>query len=634
MAPFILIFGDIPERDLQLFRSAAEENDIAVKCMKSAGKRERLHADSAVGYISYLPCTPETILELISTIPVGANEYFPLYQVVDGSTFPEILNNYPVTSVFNSPISPLSLRNIFHTIGYHHRVSMEIKNIANEIMKYRKQKHQLIELSTALSGHNDLDSLLALILEKSCDIMNADAGSIYIREREGPGRSFVNTLRFKVSVNYSIEFKASEEFTIDIDKNRIAGYVASTGETLNIRDVYKLDDSVPYKFSSDFDQRLNYRIKSMLTVPLKNIEGEIVGVLQLLNKKKDPAIILSTIEEVFNNVIDFSYSDDVYLQSIGALAAVSIERTQLYESIEHIFEGFLGSSIAAIEERDRVTSGHSRRVMKYALSFVEAINQCNEGVFKEVYFSNDRKRQFKFAALLHDIGKIGVPERLLTKEYHIPKEEFGAITARFEMARFQILLDTFNKQLPWISPEELENDLLLLERVNKAGFLSDDECKQLLVLKEKYFINSYGKKIPLLTEEEFESLAVRKGNLTDSEREVINSHAVSSQRILSKIAWTPELERIPEIAAHHHERLDGTGYPDGLKEEEMRLEEKILTVVDIYDAIVAQDRPYKPAMPPSKAVAILRAEANAGHLDSDIVEFFIANNIYKILVTD
>lgn len=630
MPPFIVIVGDIPETDLHLIRSAAEENDIAVELKKSAEELGKSYSDIASGYISYLPCTYEAILELFSNIPVGANEYFPLYQVVESNIYPEILDNYPVTSVFESPLTTLSLRNIFNTIRYHQSVSGQVKGVVNEILKYRKQKHQLIELSTALSKHNDLDTLLALILEKSCDIMNADAGSIYIREREGPGRPFTDKLRFKVSFNYSIEFKASEEFTIDINKNRIAGYVAATGENLNIRDVYKLDDSVPYKFSKDFDERFNYRIKSMLTVQLKNIEGEVVGVLQLLNKKKDPSIKLSSPDVVLKTVVDFSYTDEVFLQSIGALAAVSIERTQLYESIEHIFEGFLSSSIAAIDERDRVTSGHSRRVMGYVMAFIEAANKCASGIFKEVSFSNDRKRQFKFAALLHDIGKIGVPEGLLTKEHHLSKGEFAAVLSRFDTIRFQLLSKKSGKKLHWLSLEELEEDRLLLERINKSGFLSDEEFKQLLTLKEKYFINSYGKKVPLLTEEEFEALAVKKGNLTESEREIINSHAVSSQRILSKIAWTPELERIPDIAAHHHERLDGTGYPHGLKKGELCLEDKILSVVDIYDAIVAQDRPYKPAMPPSKAIDILRSEAKAGHIDSDIVEFFITNNIYKI----
>lgn len=629
MPPFIVIVGDIPEADLRLIKTAAEENDIGVELKKSAEELGKSYSDIAVGYISYLPCTPESILDLFSNIPIGANEYFPLYQVVYDSTYPEILNNYPVTSVFKTPITPISLRNIFNTIQYHQSVSEQVKGIVNEILKYRKQKHQLIELSTALSKHHELDTLLSLILNKSCDIMNADAGSIYIRERQGPGRPFTNKLRFKVSHNYSVEFITSEEFTIDIDKNRIAGYVAATGENLNIKDAYKLDDSVPYKFSKDLDESFNYRMKSMLTVPLNNIEGEVVGVLQLMNKKKDPSVKLTSPEIVLKTVVNFSYSDEVFLQSIGALAAVSIERTQLYENIEHIFEGFLSSSIAAIDERDRVTSGHSRRVMGYVMAFIEAINKCDEGFFKSIFFPDNQKRQFKFAALLHDIGKIGVPEGLLTKEYRLPKGEFSAVLSRFDTIRIRVSSKGTNNKLSWSSLEDVENDRIFLKRINKSGFLSDEDFKQLLLLKEKYYTNSFDEEVPLLTEEEYEALSVRRGNLTEEERDIINSHAISSQRILSKISWTPDLERIPDIAAHHHERLDGTGYPDGFKKEQIQLEEKILSVVDVYDAMVAQDRPYKRAMPPSKAIDILRAEARAGRLDHDVVDFFITKDIYK-----
>jgi HD-GYP domain-containing protein (c-di-GMP phosphodiesterase class II) len=368
----------------------------------------------------------------------------------------------------------------------------------------------------------------------------------------------------------------------------------------------------------------------MLTVPLKNIEEEVVGVLQLMNKKSDASVKLTTPEIVEQVVTDFSYSDEEFLQSIGALAAVSIERTQLYENIEQIFEGFLGSSIAAIDERDRVTSGHSRRVMGYAMALVEAINKAEEGVFAQVRFTEDSKRQFKFAALLHDIGKIGVPEAILNKEHRLPKDRFVSIVSRFDTIRYQLLFGHPEDALRWTSVDELESDRSFVERINKAGFIRDEDLERLESLKDKYYKNSEGKKARLIEENEWKALSVRRGNLTTEERDMINSHAISSYRILSKIPWTPDLEDIPEIAAHHHEKLDGTGYPDGLKKDQVRLEDKILAIIDIYDAIVAQDRPYKPAMPPSKAISILREEAKSGHLDPDLVEFFIGKDIYKM----
>lgn len=630
MPSSIVIIGKIPKADLDLIASTAKDNDIGVELHESAKELENFSTNIYNAYISYLPCTPDSVQDLFSNLPIDANEEIPFYQVVDSKVYPEFLNKYPVSGVFESPITPLSLYNIFNTILFREKVSVQYKGIVSEVLKYRKQKIQLLKLSTALSEHNDLDALLALILKESCDIMKADAGSIYIRERLGPGRPFIDKLRFKVSQNNSVELVSTEEFTIEIDKNRIAGYVAFTGEALNIKDVYELDDSVPYKFRKDFDRRFNYRMKSMLTVPLKNVNGEVVGVLQLMNKKKDDAVKLALPEVVAENVIDFSYSDEDFLRSIGSLAAVSIERTQLHENIEQIFEGFLGSSIAAIDERDRVTSGHSRRVMGYAMAFIEAINNTKEGIFADVYFSDVQKRQFKFAALLHDIGKIGVPEGLLTKESRIPHGAFTAILSRFDFIRFKLFSGNPDNTMPWSSLEELDSDRAFLESINSSGFINDDDYEHLSVFKGKYYKNTYGKEVPFLTKEEWESLCVRKGNLTERERIIINSHAASSRRILSKIPWTPELERIPDIAAHHHEMLDGSGYPDGFQKEELSLECRILTVVDIYDAIIAQDRPYKPAMPPSKAIDILRAEARAGHIDSDIVDFFFEKDIYKI----
>ena len=631
MSSFIVIIGNIPRVDLEFIQSIAYKNDIAIELKETAEDLGNSLTDIALGYISYLPCTSTTLKTLFGNLPIGSNEHFPLFQKINNGNYPKFLDEYPATGVFETPLKAITLRNIFNTILFHEKVSIQYKGIVDEVLKYRKQKYQLLKLSTALSRYNDLNMLLKMILSESCDIIRADAGSIYIRDRVGPGRQFNDLLRFKVCLNYSVKKIPTEEYTIKIDKNRIAGYVASTGEVLNIKDVYSLDKTVPYKHRKDFDMQLHYRTKSMLTVPLKNFKGEVVGILQLINKKKDNSIKLESIYDIEDKVIDFSYSDEDFLCSIGAITAVSIERTQLHENIEQIFEGFLGSSIAAIDERDRVTSGHSRRVMGYAMAFVDEINKCSEGVFSEVVIPEHRKRQFKFAALLHDIGKIGVPEGLLIKESRINRGDFAYILSRFELTRYQFHNGNTSNE-SWSSIEELERDRSFLEFINKVGYINDKNLNKLHDLKEKYYIDSLGRKQPLLTDEEVSQLSIRKGNLTSSEREIINSHALSSQRILSKIPWTPELEDIPKIASHHHEMLDGSGYPFGLSAEELSLESMILTVVDIYDAIVSQDRPYKPAMPPAKAIDILKSEAQSGRLNSDVVTFFIGKEIYKLFL--
>jgi HD-GYP domain-containing protein (c-di-GMP phosphodiesterase class II) len=375
-------------------------------------------------------------------------------------------------------------------------------------------------------------------------------------------------------------------------------------------------------------------MKSMLTVPLKNLAGEVVGILQLMNKKKDKSARLSSSSDIKAQTASFSISDEDCVCSIGSQAAVSIERVQLYSEIESIFEGYLKSSIAAIDERDRITYGHSRRVMGYTMAFTDAVNAASAGPFKDISFSESRKNQFRFAALLHDIGKIGVPEALLMKESRISREEMVSLKMRVEYIKLSLAAHLPAAPPPWSSEQELDRDCAFLETINKAGFLKDEDFARLSLIRAKYYYDRNGVKMSFLTDHEWESLSVRKGNLTTVERERINSHAIATRRILSRIPWTKDLELIPEIACHHHEKIDGSGYPDGLTADRISFESKVLAVIDIYEALVSQDRPYKPKMPSEKAIVILRNEVEANHLDGEIVEFFVSSGVYKIFSFD
>ncbi|MBD3393218.1 MAG: GAF domain-containing protein [Chitinivibrionales bacterium] len=629
----IAILGTAPPADISTIETCARRT-----CADSGSHVVLTHPAPGTpfeevpsAFVSYVPCTPESMREVFAYLPVGSGESIPFFQKIDRDEAPEFLAGLPVFGVFRSPLSPAFAQTMCSSIASHDRYTGQNRTLMGEVVKYRKQKHQLVKIGAALSSQNDLGELLNMILAESRDLVDADAGSIYVRERSGPGKRFVNRLRFMIAQNDSVEIAAkSREFSLDIDQNSIAGYVAFTGETLNIDDVNELDASVPYKFGKSFERKFGYRVKSMLTVPLKNLAGQVVGVVQLMNKKRDPQTVLSGPDMVADAVISFSYSDEDFVRTIASLAAVSVERVQLYDDIRQLFEGFLDSSIAAVDERDRVTSGHSRRVMGYALSFADAINSAGDGPFADEHFSDARRRQFKFAALLHDIGKIGVPESLLNKETRVSAGEFAGISSRFELVRFQVSAGREN--LAWHSIEELNADWEFLDKVNRSGFLSEEDQARLSSIRDKTYADASGHPHPILTDLEWEALSVRKGNLTLEERDLINSHAVSTWRILSKIPWTSELENIPDIAAHHHEKLDGSGYPDGLLGDEISLESKILAVVDIYEALVAQDRPYKPAMPPERALAILDAEVKQGHLDPDIVRFFAEKGIHRIFI--
>jgi HD-GYP domain-containing protein (c-di-GMP phosphodiesterase class II) len=569
-------------------------------------------------------------------MPLGFGQEIPFFQKVDTDAFPEFLSDLPIEGYFRSPLSELAISNIMSAVKRHALLMQQNREIIGEIMKYRKQKHQLIKIATSLSQHSGLDSLLASILAETRDIVAADAGSIYIREKDGPGGSFTDKIRFKISQNDSVDIgRKSEEFVIPIDRTTVAGYVAATGQLLNIEDVSTLGDGVPYKIARrEYEKKFEYRVKSMLTVPLKNMAGEVAGVLQLMNKKSDKDARLVSADDVEKYVGPFSMSDEDFILSIASQAAVSIERVQLYQEIQSIFEGYLRSSIAAIDERDRVTYGHSRRVMGYALAFADAVNHADGGPLAGERFDENRKSQFRFSALLHDIGKIGVPEALLTKESRLSKDAMAGIGMRAEYIRAQMRWNGASGPFPWTSEALLDADVEFIAKINAAGFLGDPDYARLVAIAEKRYRDTKGDMHPFLTGQEFECLSVRKGNLTDKERERINSHAQATRRILSRIPWTRELDRIPDIACHHHEKLDGSGYPDGLTGEQLSFESKALAVIDIYEALVAQDRPYKPKMAPDKAIEILRAEARANHLDGSIVEFFVANGIHKIFLDE
>jgi HD-GYP domain-containing protein (c-di-GMP phosphodiesterase class II) len=626
----IMLFGEVNTSDLKLLEDLACLKNFSV-CHSQfpCGKQEFREDTIPAAFISFLSCKIETIIDLFGNLPLGLGETIPYFQMINGLSVPDFLKTLPVSGVFELPLSESSAWNMIQMIHTRKLNTDQNKNLTNEIVKSRKQNHQLVQIGSALSREDNLNKLLETILSVSRDMLCADAGSIYIRERNGYCGQFIDSLRFKVSQNDSVKVERMAEFRFPIDSNSIAGYVALTARIINIDDVNHIERGKPYKWiGEEFDNRFHYCNKSMLTLPLKNLDGEVVGVLQLINKKKNRNACLSDYSKVESEVLPFGLSDEEFVQSVASIAAVSIERAQLYENIKGLFEGFLSSSIAAIDERDRVTSGHSKRVMGYATAFMDAAASDPQCQFSELCSNHDRKTQFQFAALLHDIGKIGVPESVLTKESRLTEGEFETLMARMDYVA--LLLKTGGVFAAWNSFEELEIDREFLKKINRAGFLSDDDFKRLEYLKEKQFVNIEGKKVRLLTDKEWESLSVKKGNLTNRERELINSHALSTYRILSKIPWTKQLQLIPEIAAHHHEWVNGSGYPYGLKNEELTMESKILSVIDVYEALVAQDRPYKPKISPEKAIQILNSEVENGHLDKSVVEFFVAKGIYKL----
>ena len=627
MGKRVAILGNLSEADMERIETVAGRFEFELTVI-GAGEAEHINDPSEVpaAYISFEPCTPESLLSLYETLPIGTGERIPFFQCVE-ETIPEFADSLPITGFFSVPLDTHSIHSIFMTIRRNRFQVESIQHLSVQIADIRSEMVQLVDIGTALSNENDLHILLSLILTLCRQAVLADAGSIYTRQRNRTDGTYGSSLIFSVSQNDSVQLGETPTFTVPIDENSIAGYVASSGKVLNIADTSEISTDVPYRTSSTFRNHFGYRSKSMLTVPLKNLNNDVVGVMQLINRKKTMFQHSPEGMVADEHIGPFSFDDEAFVLSVASLAAVSIERAQLHEDITTLFEGFLNASIASIDERDRVTSGHSRRVMGYALAFVDAAAKEPEHPFSVLAFPKARRRQFQFAALLHDIGKIGVPESILNKNQRLPQPEMNLLMARIDYIAVRRIIEP--ESVSWDSSDELEEDREFLLRINKSGYINDDDIERLTLLRDKTFVDLRGVVIPLLSEYAYESLAIRKGNLTRSERIQINSHALSTNRILSQIPWTSSLNNVPEIAAQHHEKIDGSGYPAGITGDKMFLESKILAVIDIYEALVAQDRPYKPKLDPEKALNILREEVKANHLDEEVVKFFIEKEIYK-----
>lgn len=505
--------------------------------------------------------------------------------------------------------------------------------------RYRYELGELIEIARALTTEREINRLLALILEKSRFVTAADAGSIYVVE--GSDADITRRqLRFKLSQNESLSFDSSE-FTMPISRRSMAGYVALEQKTVNIEDVYDMPPGSPFGFDRSFDQRVGYRTKSMLCTPLVSSKGEVIGVLQLINKKREPKAKLLGKEDFERNVVPFDERSAQLLETLAAQAGIALENTLLYDEIRSIFEGFVRASVDAIEARDPTTSGHSRRVAELTVGLAKAVERADIGPYRDVVWKREDIREIEYASLLHDFGKIGVREHVLVKAKKLFPHDLSAIRQRFDFVVCAHEADVLRRKLHAVqrgaSPMEVEElDRELAERVaetenawktitqaNEPTVLAAGDFAMIAELGRRVFTTLNGEPATFLTAQEVESLSVPRGSLTKEEFDEIRSHVTHTYRFLSQIPWGKTFSRVAHIAGAHHERLNGTGYPNRLRAEEIPLQSKMMTISDIFDALTASDRPYKRAVPTERAIDILGYEVRDGHIDGELVKIFV-----------
>jgi HD-GYP domain-containing protein (c-di-GMP phosphodiesterase class II) len=508
-----------------------------------------------------------------------------------------------------------------------------------------RELREVSDVGIALSTERDHSVLLTLILSKARELSRADAGSLYLLDDLGDGK----VLRWKLAQNASIDVDF-EERVLPITKKSLAGYVAMTGETLVIDDAYDLPPDAEYSINTSFDQANGYLTKSMLVFPMTTHTGDIIGVLQLINRKKPGAPAKLTAATVPDEVMPFEPQVVEIMRSLAGQAAVAVENNLLYESIERLFEGFVTAAVTAIEQRDPTTSGHSFRVADLTVELARVVDRLDEGQFRDVKFTPDQVREIRYASLLHDFGKVGVREQVLVKEKKLYPLQLETIRARFEYVimavrnsangrKLDYLLkqgrdgyDAFAKQVDEETESEigrLQKDFSFVAQSNEPTVLPEGDFQYLQSLATREYDDFRGDKRLLINSEEARILSIRKGNLDATERSEIESHVTHTFNFLQKIPWTRDLGGVPDIAYAHHEKLNGRGYPRKLTEKEIPIQSRMMTVSDIYDALTASDRPYKRAISTERAIDILRMEVNDGLLDPALVTVFVESKVYE-----
>jgi HD-GYP domain-containing protein (c-di-GMP phosphodiesterase class II) len=510
------------------------------------------------------------------------------------------------------------------------------------LRRYRYELGELIHIARAMTTVRDVDKLLGVILEKSRFVTGADAGSIYIVEQHGDKP----VLRFKLTQNDSVSFD-SREFTMPMSDRSIAGAAAVQKTALNIPDVYDLPAGSTFHFDPSFDRRTQYLTRSMLVAPLISQRDEVIGVIQLINKKRDTGQKLVTRADVDAQVLPFDERSEELLGMLAAQAGVSLETAMLYEEIRKLFEGFVTASVEAIESRDPTTSGHSRRVADLTVALAKVVDREATGPYAAASFTAEDLRELEYASLLHDFGKIGVREKVLVKAKKLYDERLELVRARFDYVARTIETEVLSRKVRALESGASREQLDALDRelaqrradldgawdaicsANEPTVLSSGDFARIESISRETYSDLRGEVRALLDDEEVTCLKVSKGSLTPQEFDEIRSHVSHTFRFLSRIPWGKSLLRVPLIAGAHHERLNGTGYPNRLRSEEIPVQSKLMSIADIYDALTASDRPYKKAVPIERAVDILDYSVKDGHLDAELVRIFKDARIWQ-----
>ena len=537
--------------------------------------------------------------------------------------------------------SPGAVRELMRVAMENVVLKQQVAQLEGETHRRHRQFRELNRIGIALSAERDIERLQSFILTTMRQLTHADGASLWLKmEEDGVSKLFLAS-----SQNHSIGKDTYQAFTVPVDQRSVVGYTVSVGKSQIYEDAYNPPPGKPVGGKS-FDAQYGYRTKSMLTVPMRNYNNEVVGAVQLVNAKRRFETRL-TVSSVDAEVISFQPDDLEMIESIASQAAVALDNKTLLDSIQALFDGFVQASVTAIEQRDPSTAGHSGRVEGLTTRLARTINEIATGRFIDVHFSEDQLKELRYACLLHDFGKVGVREHILVKAKKLIPGQLEVIEARFAFIERSVQVKYATEKLEALRgrsngstldeiDRRLEEEIAQLDRwmqsivtANEPTVMPIDKASTLEVLSQQTYTDLNGRSHPMLEPQEFRFLSIRKGTLDPQERLEMESHVTHSFQFLSKIPWTPVMRGIPEIAYGHHEKLDGSGYPRRLAGDQIPIQARMMTISDIYDALTAQDRPYKKAVSTTTALDILHEEASQGKLDKELLEIFVTRKIFE-----
>ncbi|WP_372765909.1 HD domain-containing phosphohydrolase [Pseudoalteromonas sp.] len=488
---------------------------------------------------------------------------------------------------------------------------------------------QLLDLSYRLSTERNTTKLLEDILLSAKSLCHADAGTIYLQKDDH--------LYFETVINNSLELHLGGSTKNEITFSPIALYypdgsanesalvtIAShKKQTINIPDVYECT-RYPLTQAIKMDEQTGYYTKTVLTVPMLNHEGDVNGVMQLINPMEN------------EKVKQFDSVKIELVEALASLAAVAMSNQALIDNMEQLFRSFAELIAQAIDEKSPYTGAHCRRVPELTMMLAHAVNDIEHGPLASFSMSEQEKYALNVAGWLHDCGKIATPEYIMDKATKLETvyDRIGLINTRFDVIEKEIEIAYLRNQLSEQAYNEklqtLASDRSFIAIVNIGGeYLSDEQCQKLMQIAARYQYNSKLGPVKLLNDEELKCLQVQRGTLTEDERKIVNKHINITIKMLESLPFPKHLKQVPEYAGGHHERMDGQGYPRGLVKHQMSVPARMMAIADIFEALTASDRPYKEAKKISECVDIMLKMAKKGHIDPEIFAVFIEQNVYQ-----